>query len=211
MTNRSSRNRSFADSALTGLEPLESRRMLDGAAMGSTDGAPEHLAGSPEADYESDMDESADEAGSDSDLYSFTIRPVGERPRDTMEADEPGDDHDIYDFGQDRGEAIDDETAYETGDDGDVTEPQGPIASDLSSVPVEPLSDPNESTTEAPESVAPLEEPVAIALIPAEPGITWLGGIAGPAATVQAEVEGESPASWTDLAALPELTTIVQA
>lgn len=209
MANRSSRLRSFIDTSVDGFEHLESRRMLDAASM-LPSVFPE---GSPEADYEIDMDETGDQPGDDADMYLFTTRPDAERPRDTMQADEPGDDHDLYDFGQDRGEDIDDDAAYEAGDEVAAAVPAGPIASDLSGAPNESDIDSDTVQVEVADLIAPLEEPVAIALIPAEPGISWLGGTAGSVVSIGTDADAdsqESPASWTDLAALPEVMTIAQ-
>lgn len=214
MTNRSSRNRSFHDSAFDGLMPLESRRMLDGAGMPSTDSVDPEAAevildGSPESDYENDIDETGDQAGSDSDLYSFTVRPTAERPRDTYEADDAGDDHDLYDFGQDRGAMIDDELAYETGEDTAAAD-AGPIIPVISGVPSE---DEVAAGAEIEAPAAPLPENdgiVAIALIPSASTISWLGTAGDSGETAMPGDEGESPATWTDLSALPEPMLVAQ-
>lgn len=215
MTNRSSRNRRSFDSAFDGLMPLESRRMLDGAGMQPTDPADSDSAevildGSPESDYENDIDETGDQDGSDADIYAFTVRPSGERPRDHVEADESGDDHDLYDFGQDRGEAINDEIEYETGDGVEIAadEPIFPVISGVPTeveVGVDASVEPGSETTVVEDGAAP------IALIPIASGIAWIGSV-DQSASGSASIEGdEAPATWTDLSALPEPTIIAQA
>ncbi len=211
MTKRPARHlRSLIDPANSGLETLEQRRMMDAALAGDEyieitrlDGGETIVIEDEDPEYDL-VDETGDEPGSDADLYSFTTRPAGERPRDTEPADEEGDDHDLYDFGQDRGEEIDDEAEYTTGDD--VYDPPAAPVADLSTVPaavetVEPAPQDEPSTLEEEPVVAP------IALIPDANTIRWIGE---PAAAMASPVaidatDSDAPATWADLAALPAL------
>ena len=188
MFNRSAHTSSTpAHSALEGFMPLESRRMLDAAAIEPADidlNQITRLDGAP-ADVIIERDTAA----------AFSI-------------DQPANDHDIYNFGQDRGPEIDDEAEYEPIDDQPL-DPSLPPITDLSSAPAhtdiiidaEPIADVDPSPA----------APAAIALIPIAPKLLWISADSPAAPSLPVESGIVAPASWTDLAELPSLDLIIGA
>ncbi len=217
MTIRSAKTRSLlAHAPFEGLAPLEPRRMMDAAGFAPADIDLNHItrldgaaewSDADDGDYGAGLDESADQPGSDADIYCFTTRGAAVRMTDDDASDEAGSDEDIYNFGQDRGEQIDDDSAYETGDVAPIVEtPLYTVPTEESVVvaaegPVVVVADGEESGA----AIAP------IAILPGAGRASWAGeGDAQSGSSVQAVEGGSAPATWTDLADLPQPSLVIQ-
>lgn len=219
MTNRSRIHRSAFSGTPFGLDHLEPRRMLDGSC-------PVEMIEITRLDGGESFWVRAD------DPVWGIIDPVDcpeDAPADPLPAVEPepdlGSDDDLYNFGQDRGEQIDDEAEYDPANDDaepiEIDEPAMTERGPDSTVPAQPeIAAPDDAEavgdSESPE-VGAIEPAHAIAIIPAGAKISWLGddqawalapGFTQPGSdpaaepVVQMNVDGPAP-SWTDIAALP--------
>jgi len=206
-----------------GLLHLEARRVLDGALcrpacdeiieITRLDGAESEWVRADDPEYGTTECTSGDAPGSDSDMYSFTTRPVAQRADEVTLADKPGTDEDLYDFGQDRGSPIDDDAAYEPRE-----QPTEVPVTDILIVDA-PTGLPAIPPIESDVTAAPLaEEPAAalpIAIVPGAGKVTWIGtSTIGPSMVASAaEGRGDTspaPATWIDLVALGEPVMLAQ-
>lgn len=219
MTNRSRLHRPARSATPFGLDHLEPRRMLDCSC-------PVEMIEITRLDGGESFWVRAD------DPVWGVIDPVDcpeDETADPLPAVEPESDHssddDLYDFGQPRGEQIDDDAEYDpAADDGEPVEIDEPALTERgpeATVPAQPeIAAPDE--TEAVGDSETLEdnanEPVrAIAIIPAGGKVSWLGDdqswafalgftlkedAKGAAPVVSLDAAPSEPA-WTDIAALP--------
>jgi len=190
MSSRSAPTRSApAHSAIEGFMPLESRRMLDAAAI-------------EPADLDLDQITRLDGAPADIIIEADTVAAAP--------VEQPANDHDIYDFGQDRGPDIDDDAEYEPIDDEPLAPAQPAAITDLSGAPAHADIVVIEAEPVAVVDPAPVES-APIALIPIAPKLSWISADspASPALPIEAGII--APASWTDLAELPSLGLSIEA